>query len=324
VLARFGFVGLLAAAGCGLPAGVAPPTRTGTAARPVSLLVEPDDGPAAVLGLLDAARSSVWMEMYLLTDERAIRALAGRAAAGCDVRVILEPSPYENAGGNQDAYDELAAAGVDVRWASARFAYTHAKSFIVDHARLAVLTLNLTAAGLDGNREYAAIDDDPTDIAAAEAIFAADQIGARTRTPGGRLVSSPETSRPQLMGLLAGAQRSLAIETEELTDGEAMAVLTAALGRGVAVTLAWPGPAEPGSTFAALSAAGAVVRVATAPSIHGKVIVADGATAYVGSVNLTPTSLDENREIGLRLDDPSASARVAATVTADAAGGAPL
>ena len=64
-----------------------------------------------------------------------------------------------------------------MRWATPRFSFTHAKALIVDHARLAVMTLNLTAAGLGGNREYAAIDDDPADVAAAEAVFAADETG---------------------------------------------------------------------------------------------------------------------------------------------------
>ena len=39
--------------------------------------------------------------MYLLTDARAIAALADRARAGCDVRVILEPAPYLNEDANQ-------------------------------------------------------------------------------------------------------------------------------------------------------------------------------------------------------------------------------
>ncbi|HLK93516.1 MAG TPA: phospholipase D-like domain-containing protein, partial [Polyangia bacterium] len=116
-----------------------PPTPTPaspapTGDRPVQLLIEPDAGRAAVLDLLASARTSLWMEMYLLTDDDAIAALAGRAAAGCDVRVILEPAPYQQAGANQAAYDRLAAAGVDVRWSLPRFTYTHAKAFTVDHA----------------------------------------------------------------------------------------------------------------------------------------------------------------------------------------------
>jgi phosphatidylserine/phosphatidylglycerophosphate/cardiolipin synthase-like enzyme len=88
--------------------------------------------------------------------------------------------------------------------------------------------------------------------------------------------------------------------------------------------VAWPGPASgAGAPFTMLAAAGASVRAVDAPAIHGKVVVADHHTLYVGSVNLTPTSLDDNRELGLLLDEPETAAEVAAIVAADAAGGVP-
>ncbi len=289
---------------------------------PVALVVEPDAGPQAVLDLITSARASLWMEMYLLTDDRAVAAIVGRAAAGCDVRVLLEPAPYQDEGANQPAFATLAAAGVDVRWSLPRFTYTHAKAFTLDHARLVVLTLNLTSAGLASNREYVAIDDDATEVAAAETIFAADQIGVATAAPPGRLVSSPESSRPTLLALIGRARATLALETEELTDAAVVGALLDARARGVAVTLNWPGPAAgAGAPFTTLAAAGATVRAATAPPIHGKVAVADGRALYIGSANLTSTSLDDNRELGLLLPQPDTAAEIGAIVAADAAGG---
>jgi phosphatidylserine/phosphatidylglycerophosphate/cardiolipin synthase-like enzyme len=196
--------------------------------------------------------------------------------------------------------------------------------FTVDHATLAVLTLNLTASGLGSNREYVAVDADPTDVAAMEAIFAADQIGAAAPPDAGRLVTSPDSSRAALLGLFAKARFTLAVETEELADHQAVDALLAARARGVAVTLAWPGPvAGAPATFAQLAAAGATVRAVDAPAIHGKVVVADGSAVYLGSANLSATSLDANREVGLRLDDPALGAQIAATVAGDAATGIP-
>jgi len=306
-----------ALAGCDLGP---PPADPGRAARPVALVVEPDAGPDAILNLVAAARSSLWLEMYLLTDERAVDALAARARAGCDVRVILEPAPYMDEGANQPAFDALTASGALVRWSTPRFTFTHAKAMIVDHARLVMMTLNLTGAGLGGNREYAAIDDDAADVAAAEAVFAADETGD-VAPAAARVVTSPDASRPVLADLIDGAVATLAIETEELTDPASVASLTAARGRGVAVTLVWPGPAG-GGGLATIAAAGAVVRILAQPAIHAKVGVADGRAAYLGSANFTATSLDHNRELGLRLDDAEVSRRIAATVADDAARGA--
>src|SRR5262249_56627445 len=110
--------------------------------------------------------------MYLLTDEDAIQTLIARRLAGVDVRVGLEPHPYQADGANEAAFARLTAAGALVAWASPRFALTHAKFAVIDHARLVVLTLNLTRSGLAGNREYAIVDDDARDVGAAEALVA--------------------------------------------------------------------------------------------------------------------------------------------------------
>jgi phosphatidylserine/phosphatidylglycerophosphate/cardiolipin synthase-like enzyme len=304
-----------------LPDGPPPPLPSGS----TRLLVEPDAGPDAVLSLVGAAQSALWMEMYLLTDDDAIDALVGRRQAGCDVRVLLEPHPYQADGANQPAYDRLAAAGVDVRWTAARFAYTHAKFAVVDHARLLALTLNLTRAGLAGNREYAVVDDAPADVAAAEAIIAADLTGG-TPAAAARVVASPDGSRPALAALVAGAARTLAVEMEELSDPALAQALADAGARGVAVAVVLPASGRSAATDAAarrLLDAGADVRALGAPDVHAKAVVADGRRMYVGSANLTTGSLDANRELGLLVEDLAAVQTVAATIAADLAAGRP-
>jgi len=52
-------------------------------------------------------------------------------------------------------------------------------------------------------------------------------------------------------------------------------------------------------------------------------VVADARIVYLGSANFSPTSLDRNRELGLRLEDPGLALRIASTVSEDAARGIP-
>jgi cardiolipin synthase len=309
------------------------PNAGPTASSPagaVRLVVEPDDGADAVLSLVTGARRSVWMEMYLLTDGRVIDALVARRLAGCDVRVLLEPSPYQSEGANQAAFDRLAAAGVSVQWTSPRFALTHAKVIIVDGARLAVLTLNLTRAGLSGNREYAVVDEAPRDVAATEALFASDATGAATPTPtptpaaaaaAGRLLASPDGTRGALARAIAAATRVVTVEMEELSDAAAVRALLDAHARGVAVSVVLPASGRSSATEGAarrLLAAGVDVRALETPTVHAKAVVADG-WLYLGSANLTTASLDANREIGLGLDDAAALRRVAQIIAGDRA-----
>jgi len=308
-----------AAVACGGPLDA----RPASAPAPVRVLVEPDAGPDAVRALLSAARRSLSMEMYLLTDGPTIDALVARRRAGVDVRVVLEPHPYQADGANDDAFARLSAAGVLVAWASPRFALTHAKVAVVDHARLVVLTLNLTRAGLAGNREYAVVDDDARDVAAAEALVAGDLAGAAPAAPGGRVLASPTSSRPALAAALTRAARTVAVEMEELSDADLVAALAAAPARGCAVSVVLPGSGASVATDAAaraLAAAGVAVRLLYAPQVHAKAVVADG-WLYVGSANLTAASLDANREVGLALTDPAAVRLVAGTIADDLARG---
>jgi phosphatidylserine/phosphatidylglycerophosphate/cardiolipin synthase-like enzyme len=291
----------------------------------VRVVVEPEAGADAVRGLLSAARRSLWMEMYLLTDGATIDALVARRVAGVDVRVILEPHPFEADGANDEAFARLAAAGALVAWASPRFALTHAKVAVVDHGRLAVLTLNLTRAGLGGNRELAVVDGDARDVADFEALFEADLAGASPTPARGRLLASPTSTRPALAAAVARAARAISVEMEELSDAALVGALAAAAARGCAVSVALPGSGASAATTGAarrLADAGVTVRLVDAPQIHAKAVVADD-WLYVGSANLTTASLDANREVGLALRDPDARRLVAGTIADDLARGRP-
>jgi cardiolipin synthase len=298
------------------------------AARPagqVRVLVEPDAGAQAILTVLAGARASLWMEMYLLTDGDAMDVLIARRAAGCDVRVVLEPHPYQADGANDAAFARLTAAGVTVSWASPRFAYTHAKFAVIDHTRLLVLTLNLTRSGLGGNREYAVVDDAPADVAAADAVLDADLTGEAAPVSSSRVLASPGGTRPALLAAVRGARRALAVEMEEVSDASLVRELAAAASRGVGVTVVAPASGRSTATSAALArlaTVGATVRLLDVPQVHAKVVVADD-WVYLGSANLTLGSLDANREFGLGLADAMARRVVAATIAADAAFGQP-
>ncbi|HXI60095.1 MAG TPA: phospholipase D-like domain-containing protein [Polyangia bacterium] len=290
--------------------------------------VEPDDGPQPIIDLIRGARRSVALEIYLLTDGDVLAALVDARAAGRQVSVILEPHPFGADGANRAAYDRLGAAGAEVTWASARFALTHTKLLVVDGRQAAIMTSNLTHAGLNSNREYLAVDQRPADVAAAQAIIDADRADAPTRAviSGGRVIASPDTTRPALLSLLAAARQQIELEMEELSDLAAVDALIAAATSGVAVTAVVPASDRSSATDGALAqlvAGGVRVRALAAPVVHAKTIVIDRRRLYIGSINLTTASMDRNREVGLIADDRAAAERVSEVVAQDAAAGAP-
>lgn len=318
-----------------IPAGAGARLRAHPAGPAVAggshqLFVLPEDNPRSpapspALELLASATRSIALEMYLLTDGDALDALCAARLAGREVIVILERAPYRADGANQPAFERLAQAGVDVVWASARTALTHAKLLVVDGQRAAVMTANLTRAGLTSNREYLVITEDPTDVADAQAIIAADRTAADARAPVGHLIATPGAAREKLTALADGARWRLDVQMEELSDAGLVASLGAAVRRGVTVTVVAPARDRSAATTGALgrlAADGAIVRLLESPTVHAKAMVADQRRFYTGSMNLTAASLEANREVGMILDDEVGARRISSVVAQDAARGA--
>ena len=151
----------------------------------------------------------------------------------------------------------------------------------------------------------------------AAAIFEADWTRGAEPDPG-PLVVSPTNAREQLLGAGARGAASRSISMPRCCAiREMLDALAAAAERGVRVRLI----VSPSTDFAAergaLAAAGVDIRLSSSLYIHAKVIVADGERAFVGSQNLSATSLDQNRELGIVVDDPVNLARLTRTFEID-------
>jgi phosphatidylserine/phosphatidylglycerophosphate/cardiolipin synthase-like enzyme len=188
--------------------------------------------------------------------------------------------------------------------------------------------MNTDASAPVDNREYLALDTDAADVAEAEAIFEADDANQPT-APSGALIVSPVNSRASLLAFIAGATTSIAVEVEELSDPQVTNALCAAAARGVKTSVIIASESS-GLSAAQQEAAGAlddcavpVVTLVT-PYIHAKAIVVDESRIYVGSINLSQVSLDQNRELGLFTANAAALEAVATTVAGDMAAGTPV
>ncbi len=298
-----------------------PPSACGSAC---ALIVEPDDGIAPVLAFIRGATRSLELVDYELEDPSIIAALVAARDRGVGVRVLLNHRTYNDA-----AYYSLAAAGVPVRWAPARFTFTHEKSMRADGTRGLIMTFNLVPHYYGTGRDFSVMDGDPADAAAMGAVFEADwrDVPLDPAPVGNDLVWSPG-SRRALMDLIKSATGSLEIYNEEMAEDAVTAALESAARRGVRVDIVMTYSADWHTAFSALAAAGAHVRTfresASGLYIHAKAIIADGARAFVGSENFSATSLDENRELGIMLRDPAAIAALRAVFARDRAAAEPF
>ena len=292
------------------------------------LLVMPEAGVEPVLQAIRGAKTSIRMHMYLFMTSslgaQVLEALAERSKAGVDVRIILDGAPFtapkppecqppaNPVSNNQPAFDALRAAGVKVKWSDPKFRFTHQKSMVIDGQAAWVMTSNMTSSAFKSNREYIVVDRERSDVADITRLFEADWAGTSYVPRDPDLVVSPNNSRQRILALIDSAREELLMQVEYMGDKEVYAHLGARVRAGVDVTVmvahTEKGPCSTWDTGAeeakALAAAG-VTKVAFIKKVklHAKAVVADGARAYVGSVNFTSNSLNNNRELGLLLAD---------------------
>lgn len=317
---------MLALTGCILPAPpVSRPTTTGAGlngAQNVQLIVLPDDGEAVIADRIAQARSRVLMKIYLLTDSRMIDALKQAKANGATVSVMIEENPFGGSTAARTAFSSLKKAGIDVKYASPAFRYTHEKSYVIDDEAI-IMTANATRTSVTRNREFGVVIEASGEVAEVAKAFDNDWNRAIFRPSSDALAWSPINARERITALIRSAATTLDVYAAATKDNGILEELANAAKRGVKVRVLISPPRgeevqnESAEDLDYLEKNGVDVRLLKSPYVHAKVFVADGALAFVGSVNITTTSLDLNRELGVLVGDAAALRRLERTFQSD-------
>ena len=280
------------------PGPCAPPP--GAAA--VEVFATPEAGEQPYLDTLGRATQSIVVEIYLLGGVGIVDTLVTKAQAGVSVRLIADNGQRDT---NQPYVDKLVAAGAKVVWSDPQFPYMHAKFFVVDKKEAIVSTGNFSKKySILLERNFVARVTDSEDVADLVTLFEADWVRGAVPLACTRLLVSPINARQRLLALIQSAQTSLLIESMQFADGEVRDAVAERKRSGVAVRAlladaAWIDANDTAAKF--LGSLG--IPVKSIPHLHTKMLVIDGKSAYLGSENLSYTSLSKNREVGVIVED---------------------
>lgn len=267
----------------------------------LTLFEEPEDGKEPILTAIKDATREIHIEMYLLSDKQIIDELIQEKHEGTDVRVMLEEHPFGGGNINIKTKKTLENAYIPVIWTNPAYALTHEKAIVIDDKKALILNQNLTTSSFGKNREFDIVDENLEDVSEIERMFEADwQRQSFTPNTSG-LIISPYNSRAKLTSLLMNTTKSLDIEMEIIQDPEVGQIL-AEKAKTANVRLIVPDIKKVPSNYKTvnkLKENGVMVRTITNPYIHAKLILTDGLKAYIGSVNFSTQSMDENRELGI-------------------------
>jgi len=290
------------------------------------LIVQPDDGPEPVLGLIAAAAHSLRIVQFTLDDTRFVGALLGAHERGVAVRVLLNPQKSSGERANDASFQRLKGAGLAVEWTDPRFAVTHQKTLLIDGARALIASFNLSAKYFGETRDHGLVTDDPAHVAAMTRAFDADwRRAAFHPDDDSGLLWSPDNARRLMARFIDGARHQLDVQHPKFVDATIIDRLAAARERGVHVRVLCGGkhglsPWDVHDTFASLRILGrAEVKVHRQKhlKLHAKLLLADGKRALLGSMNIDRSAFDVRRELGVVADDEAVVGRLAETFEHD-------
>lgn len=269
----------------------------------LELFIEPNDGYTPLLNYIQSS-NQILTEVYLLSDPKIISEIASHS-----VQIILEEHPYGGGNLNQKTKSLL---GNLVNWANPSYTLTHAKFMVFDNQVVCILNMNLTKSAFSKNREYNICSREKDDVKEATNIFTADSKRQNYTPTDPHLIISPDNSRGKLTALLNSAKSQIDIEIEVLTDKKIVDLLSKkALNMPVRIITpekkSVDNPIIPNTQ----------TKILKSPYPHAKLVIIDHQRAYVGSINFTTQSMDQNRELGILISQPNIIEKLRNTFESD-------
>jgi cardiolipin synthase len=291
-------------------------------------IVMPEDGMDMLIEPLRAARNTIDIYVFTLSNADMLGALREAVARDVTVRAIVDMHPSGNEAAGQAALHSLEHAGVQARPSPAYFQHLHAKSYVVDGKCAMISSVNYLQ-DWQRTRDYGLITFDAGVVQSLAETFSADWEGRQmgiTSAPPPPLVLSPNNSRAAILDLINSAQHSLLLEEEQITDPAVISALAERSNAGVSVQLVTNSAQEKNyQPLADLLRQAPQARVGYSDMLwmHAKLLIADVGRMLMGSVNLTEESMDKRREVSIIITDGAHIARAVTAVQADLAATSP-
>jgi phosphatidylserine/phosphatidylglycerophosphate/cardiolipin synthase-like enzyme len=259
-----------------------------------TVILSPAERRETLLQALRAARKRVVLSLFRCDDSKMVDELAEALERGVRVEVLVTQKAKGWEKKLKDLRFLLESLGAQVyRYAGDRAKY-HAKYLVVDDAVAVVASLNFTHKCFRDTCDFLLVTPDAGVVESLEKLFEADRKAPESRFPNGltdRLIVGPDHARERIAALLAGAQKQIRIIDHRITDPRMLELLQEKAGAGVQVETLGRG------------------QISGMRS-HGKMMVIDGQVALLGSISLSPPSLNNRREVAVLVRDPNGVRRL--------------
>ncbi len=277
-----------------------------------SVIVLPDDTPKSIFDAINGAKKSLKIKMFIFSDPDLLKAVIDAKNRGVNIQVMLNPARRSGEEENEETRKKLEEAGIDVKDSNPEFGITHEKSMVVDNETAFIKSLNWTTKNLTSTRDYAVITTHRHEVDEVVQGFDSDWNRQKFETgDSANLIWCRGNGRERIARLIDGAKHTLFVQNERYQDSVIIERFVRAAVRGVKVhVMALPPHSikkeklvEAVGGLRIMDDVGIKIHKLRHLKLHGKMLLADGSRAIIGSINLAPGSFDDRRELAIEVHD---------------------
>ncbi|HWI18070.1 MAG TPA: phospholipase D-like domain-containing protein [Vicinamibacterales bacterium] len=273
----------------------------------MKLIIQPEAGIVPIVKAIKTAKKSIDIMIFRFDRDEIEKALASAVQRGVTVRALIA---HTNRGGEitlRKLEQRLLATGVLVSRTADDLLRYHAKYMVADSV-LHLFGFNFTKLDIDKSRSFAISTKDGKAVAEAVKLFESD-LSRQTYVPGkSHLVVSPDNSRAMLSTFICGARKELAIYDGNVKDPSMIKLLKERAAKGVKVRI-----------IGSMKGRDPLIaeRRLAGLRLHVRAIVRDGTSAFVGSQSLRKDELENRREVGLIINNPTVAKKLLSVFDTD-------
>ncbi len=251
------------------------------------LVLAPAARRDAVLHLMRSAQSRLVLSLFRCDDFAVLDEVAAAVKRRVSVHVLMT----RRARGWRRRLEELGALlrsiGANVQPYMGPVVKYHAKYIVADDGPALVSSLNFTRKCFETTCDFLVFSDHSGVVNGLQTLFDNDchSPSAPLAAVTDRLIIGPENARDRFTRLIQEARTSIRIIDHRVTDPVILALLRQKQNEGLDVQVLGSGPM------------GGLIS-------HGRMMLIDNATAAVGSIHLSPPSLDSRREVAIVIQEP--------------------
>ena len=297
---------------------------------PESLIIYPKDEQGnyardALVREINAAKTSIQISIYQIKDADIINALCEQANAGVHVDIMYEETPYQHAFNRvvrdqENLLTQVLNSSVRLHQRPENLKKTfpkghyHARFIIIDKSRFLLTTGNFDETTFDHCRDFCVVFAKEKNEAVFNILIDLFDRDISNQSisdlpESSALIVGPLNQREKIVSYLKRAQKSVKMYQQFFNDPVIRdCVIKLIKEKGIkveVVMMAYPTnyKSDPNAeTQNMLANVGADIRLMDNLYGHARAIIIDDTYALTGTAQLSPPSLDENREISIIIE----------------------